>query len=56
MNKMGNYGQEVNRMQTKIDVSTQILDWIIRSIPLETVPDKVLSSIQKWRSGDSNVK
>ena len=40
-------------MQTKIDVSTQILDWIIRSIPLETVPDKVLSSIQKWRSGDS---
>lgn len=40
-------------MQTKIDVSTQILDWIIRSIPLETVPDKVLSSIQKWSSGDS---
>lgn len=40
-------------MQTKIEVSTQILDWIIKSIPLETVPDKVLSSIQKWRSGDS---
>lgn len=40
-------------MQTKIEVSTQILDWIIRSIPLETVPDKVISSIQKWRSGDS---
>lgn len=40
-------------MQTKIKVSTQILDWIIKSIPLETVPDKVLSSIQKWRSGDS---
>lgn len=40
-------------MQTKIEVSTQILDWIIRSIPLETVPDNVLSTIKKWRSGDS---
>ncbi|SEK90176.1 Zn-dependent peptidase ImmA, M78 family [Ruminococcus sp. YRD2003] len=40
-------------MQTKIEVSTRILDWIIRSIPLESIPDKVLSSIQKWRSGDS---
>ena len=40
-------------MQTKVEVSAKIWDWIIRSVPLESMPEKVISSIEKWRSGDS---
>lgn len=40
-------------MQTKVEVSPKILDWIISSIPFESMPDKVISSIQQWRNGDS---
>jgi len=51
--KWQKYSQEVNRMQTKVEVSAKIWDWIIRSVPLESMPEKVISSIEKWRSGDS---
>lgn len=39
-------------MQVKVDVSNEILEWVISHIRMEILSDKIVNYLESWRSGE----